>query len=44
MLFGLVRHGLGGKVGDGRQFKSWIHFEDFVRAICWLIETNSMVW
>jgi uncharacterized protein len=37
-LFGLVRHGLGGKVGDGRQFMSWIHFEDFVRAIYWLIE------
>jgi uncharacterized protein (TIGR01777 family) len=37
-LFGLVRHGLGGKVGDGRQFMSWIHFEDFVRVICWLIE------
>jgi uncharacterized protein (TIGR01777 family) len=41
-LFGLVRHGLGGKVGDGRQFMSWIHFEDFVRAIYWLIEQERI--
>src|SRR6188768_1508498 len=31
-LLGLVRRGLGGTAGDGRQFVSWIHFEDFVRA------------
>jgi uncharacterized protein (TIGR01777 family) len=37
-LFGLVRHGLGGKIGNGRQFMSWVHFEDFVRVIYWLIE------
>ena len=37
-LLGLVRHGLGGKVGDGRQFMSWIHGEDFVRAVYWLID------
>ena len=41
-LLGLVRHGLGGKVGDGRQFMSWIHFEDFVRAIYWLIEHEDI--
>jgi uncharacterized protein len=33
----LVRLGLGGKMGSGRQFVSWIHGEDFVRAIEWLI-------
>ena len=41
-LLGLVRHGLGGKVGDGRQYMSWIHCEDFVRAIHWLIEHDEI--
>lgn len=36
-LLRLVRWGLGGKHGDGRQFVSWIHDHDFVRAIYWLI-------
>jgi NAD dependent epimerase/dehydratase family enzyme len=38
MLLGLVRHGLGGTNGDGRQYVSWIHDRDFVRSIYWLIE------
>jgi uncharacterized protein (TIGR01777 family) len=37
-LLGLVRRGLGGQSGDGRQFMSWIHETDFVAAIYWLIE------
>jgi uncharacterized protein (TIGR01777 family) len=37
-LLTLVRRGLGGTAGDGRQFVSWIHFEDFVRAIYWLLD------
>ena len=37
-LLGLVRHGLGGSAGSGRQFVSWIHYEDFVAAVRWLIE------
>jgi hypothetical protein len=37
-LRGLVRRGLGGRAGDGRQFISWIHHDDFVAAIRWLIE------
>lgn len=37
VLLGLVRHGLGGQVGNGRQFVSWIHDVDLVRAISWLI-------
>jgi len=41
-LLGLVRRGLGGKVGDGRQFMSWIHFEDFVRATYWLIDHDEI--
>jgi uncharacterized protein (TIGR01777 family) len=34
----LVRYGLGGRHGDGKQFVSWIHERDFVRAVAWLIE------
>lgn len=34
----LVRIGLGGKVGNGRQFVSWIHELDFIRAVRWLID------
>ncbi len=37
-LLGLVRRGLGGTSGDGRQFVSWIHDRDFVRAVNWLID------
>ena len=36
-LLGLVRRGLGGTAGDGRQYVSWIHCEDFVGAIRWLL-------
>src|SRR5438445_3342343 len=38
ILLRLVRFGLGGQAGDGRQFMSWIHEQDFVRAVLWLIE------
>jgi len=41
-LLRLVRFGLGGKVGDGRQYVSWIHEQDFVRIISWLIENNEI--
>ena len=41
-LLGLVRHGLGGSSGDGRQFVSWIHETDFVHAIRWLIEHDTV--
>jgi uncharacterized protein (TIGR01777 family) len=36
-LLGLVRAGLGGTSGDGRQYVSWIHQRDFIRAVYWLI-------
>lgn len=42
VLLGLVRRGLGGRAGDGRQYVSWIHHEDFVRAIYRLIEHDDM--
>ncbi|TMD97523.1 MAG: TIGR01777 family protein [Chloroflexi bacterium] len=38
----LVRLGLGGRAGDGRQFVSWIHYEDFVRALSWLIDHEAV--
>jgi uncharacterized protein (TIGR01777 family) len=37
MLRRLVRLGLGGRMGNGRQFVSWIHHRDFCRAIEWLL-------
>lgn len=36
-LLKLVRRGFGGHVGDGRQYMSWIHHEDFEQAVYWLI-------
>lgn len=33
----LVRAGLGGTMGSGTQFVSWIHETDFCRAVEWLI-------
>ncbi len=33
----LVRWGLGGKMGHGRQFVSWIHEQDFCRAVEWIL-------
>ena len=41
-LLRLVRFGLGGQIGDGRQYVSWIHGEDFVRAVYWLIAQDSV--
>jgi uncharacterized protein (TIGR01777 family) len=42
MLRRLARFGLGGKMASGRQFVSWIHHEDFCRAIEWLIEHEDL--
>lgn len=33
----LARCGLGGRMGTGRQFVSWLHQTDFCRAVEWLI-------
>ena len=41
-LLTLVRLGLGGPAGDGRQFVSWIHDEDFVRAVRWLCDHEEV--
>jgi len=42
VLLRLVRLGLGGKAGDGRQYVSWIHGDDFLRALRWLIEREEL--
>jgi uncharacterized protein (TIGR01777 family) len=38
----LVRMGLGGKQGNGRQYVSWIHEADFARAIDFLIHHEEI--
>ena len=41
-LVGLILRGLGGSAGDGRQFVSWIHYEDFIAAVRWLIDRTDV--
>jgi uncharacterized protein (TIGR01777 family) len=42
VLSRLVRTGLGGAAGDGRQFVSWIHDQDFIEAVKWLIKHDEL--
>ncbi len=42
LLLRLVRLGLGGTNGSGRQFVSWIHETDFTRAVRWFIDNESI--
>jgi uncharacterized protein (TIGR01777 family) len=41
-LLNLVRRGLGGSAGDGRQYVSWIHYQDFIAAVRWLIGRDDI--
>jgi len=41
VFLNLVRHGLGGTIGPGNQFVSWIHETDFIRSIELLIATQD---
>jgi uncharacterized protein len=41
-LLKLVRYGLGGNMGDGKQFISWIHDADFTRAIQFILEHQDL--
>lgn len=41
-LLRLVRFGLGGPVAGGRQYVSWIHDQDFVRALVWVIAHEEL--
>jgi uncharacterized protein len=42
VLSNLARIGLGGTQGNGRQWVSWIHEEDFVRAVDFLIAHDEI--
>ncbi|MGB0954035.1 MAG: TIGR01777 family oxidoreductase [Planctomycetota bacterium] len=41
-LLQLVRLGLGGRCGSGKQYVSWIHGTDFVRALDHLIKADHL--
>ena len=42
VLCRLARLGLGGRMGSGKQFVSWLHEEDFCRAVEWLIDHKEV--
>jgi len=42
VLLGLTRRGLGGSIAGGRQWMSWIHERDFVRAALMLIDRDDI--
>jgi len=42
VLCRLARLGLGGRMGSGKQFVSWLHQEDFCRAVEWLIAHDDV--
>ena len=35
------RLGLGGPIGDGKQFMSWIHIEDMVKGLAFMLENDK---
>ncbi|WP_165855015.1 TIGR01777 family oxidoreductase [Marinobacter sp. JSM 1782161] len=35
------RLGLGGRLGDGQQYMPWIHREDVVQALIWMLESSD---
>ena len=43
MLRRLARVGLGGPMGNAKQFVSWIHERDFCRVIDWILERDELV-
>lgn len=38
----LARFGLGGPIGSGEQYLSWLHETDFVRLVEWVIEQEEV--
>lgn len=40
-LLPMVRLGLGGKVGTGKQMMNWIHYSDFVRLVLWIMDQEK---
>ena len=41
-LLMLARRGLGGTAGSGKQYVSWVHHADFVRAVQWIVEREHL--
>lgn len=39
---GLAKKGLGGRIGSGKQYVSWIHEKDFCRAVKFLIQRDDL--
>jgi len=37
-LIGLTRWGLGGRIGTGRQWVSWIHISDWIAIVRWALD------
>ncbi len=42
VLWNMARWGLGGSIGGGKQFVSWIHYTDFCRAVRFVIEHSAL--
>ncbi len=42
LMLGLARLGLGGWWGNGRQYVSWVHDRDLVRAVYWLLSHDDL--
>ncbi|HEY0271869.1 MAG TPA: DUF1731 domain-containing protein, partial [Chitinophaga sp.] len=38
----LVKYGLGGRQGNGKQMYSWVHIDDVCRMMAWAFENNSV--
>ena len=34
--------GLGGRIGSGKQYMSWVHVNDVIRAVDYLVDENSL--
>lgn len=39
-LLPIFRLGVGGPIGDGRQYLAWIHIDDMVNAMLWLLDND----
>lgn len=38
----LFKMGLGGRLGSGRQWMSWVHYQDLIQLFLWLLETPQL--
>jgi len=41
-LLNLVRFGLGGRQGDGNQYVNWVHEQDAIHSIAWLLKNPTI--